>query len=124
MTSNGLRTTNTAFTALAYQRAINGSTTDRIKAVADTSCPLFKEIVRLISDFKFPFDPAPIQDLEARLTFRSSLLALPPQNQIESCGRYLVTPEGNNRFTFFGTIVFAWLLVVDEFQSLVCHLHS
>jgi hypothetical protein len=122
--SNGLRTTNTAFTALAYQRAINGSITDRINGVADTACPLFKEIVKLIVESKYPFDPAPIKDPESRSLFRSSILSLRSQNQIDSCGRYVLTPEGNNRFTFLGTIVFAWLLVVEEFYSMVCHLHS
>lgn len=122
--SHGLRVANTAFTALAYQRAINGSVTDRIKGVADVSCPLFQEVVKLIRDSKYPFDPNLIEDPSLRSLFRSSILALPKQTEIKYCGRYLLAHEGNNRFTFLGTIVFGWLSVVDKFVSIVCHVHS
>jgi hypothetical protein len=81
--------------------------------------------MKLIRDFKYPFDPNLIEDPSLRSLFRSSILSLPPQTEIKYCGRYLLLAhEGNNRFTFLGTVVFGWLLVVDKFLSTLCHVHS
>jgi hypothetical protein len=122
---HGLATKNTAFTALAHQRAVNGSMTDWMRGVADASCPLFCEIVKLIKS-NFPFDPAPIHEANARLLFRSAISVLPMEqrNRINYWGRHALTPEGNNQFTFLGTIVVAWIKVIEEFYLRVTHCHS